>query len=183
MSTGVADKLLVQIASYNTDLQGNSGLPQDLVDWLAPTLTVSSFLSHHRQAPDIVAVGFQELLPLHLGRTYNFLFKLLNSDDVCRIVAGLSKQVIQSRDNLIRSQIEAHAPTKDNYTLVARVVNVGIALLVYARDEQVGQRVCNVQTQWTGCGPGWMGNKGAVGVRFRLAGPGVDDAGETFTYV
>ena len=61
------DSLLVQVASYNTNLQGNLGLPQDLVDWLSPTLTVSSFLSHDGKAPDIVAVGFQELLPLHFG--------------------------------------------------------------------------------------------------------------------
>ena len=66
------DKLLVQIASYNTNLQGNAGLPQDLVDWLAPTLTVSSFLSRGKQAPDIVAVGFQELLPLHLACKHPF---------------------------------------------------------------------------------------------------------------
>lgn len=64
-----ASGLLVQIASYNTNLQGVLGLPQDLVDWLAPTLQVSNFLSGGARAPDIVAVGFQELLPLHLGRT------------------------------------------------------------------------------------------------------------------
>ena len=61
------DRLLVQIASYNTNLQGLKGLPQDLVDWLAPTFHVSNFLSRASRAPDIVAVGFQELLPLHLG--------------------------------------------------------------------------------------------------------------------
>ena len=65
-------RLLVQIASYNTNLQGIHGLPQDLVDWLSPTFQVSSFLSHHRRAPDIVAVGFQELLPLHLACSYFF---------------------------------------------------------------------------------------------------------------
>ena len=59
--------LHVQIASYNTNLQAERGLPQDLVDWLAPTLQVSTFLARERKAPDIVAVGFQELLPLHLG--------------------------------------------------------------------------------------------------------------------
>ena len=99
-----------------------------------------------------------------------------------RAVAGLSKSVITNRDDFIRSQIEAHSPTKDNYTLVARVVNVGVALLVYVKDEQLGKRVRDVQTQWTGCGPGWMGNKGAVGVRFRLEGEG-SGVGETFTYV
>ena len=65
-----SERLLVQIASYNTALQGFRGVPQDLVDWLSPTLKVSSFLSRGRRAPDIVAVGFQELLPLHQGRMY-----------------------------------------------------------------------------------------------------------------
>jgi hypothetical protein len=61
------DRLLVQIASYNTNLQGDHGLPQDLVDWLSPTLQVSRFFTHGPRTPDVVAVGFQELLPLHLG--------------------------------------------------------------------------------------------------------------------
>jgi hypothetical protein len=65
-----SDRLLVQIASYNTALQGPRGVPQDLVDWLSPTLKVSKFLSRQARAPDIVAVGFQELLPLHQGRMY-----------------------------------------------------------------------------------------------------------------
>lgn len=59
-----SSSLLVQIASYNTNLQGSTGTPQDLVDWLSPTLSTS----HTQSPPDIVAVGFQELLPLHLGR-------------------------------------------------------------------------------------------------------------------
>lgn len=61
------ENLLIQIASYNTNLQNVEGLPQDLVDWLSPTLRVSGFLSNSKQSPDIIAVGFQELLPLHLG--------------------------------------------------------------------------------------------------------------------
>ena len=96
-------------------------------------------------------------------------------------MAGISKAVINSRDTLIRSELENFSPTKERYTLVAKVVNVGIALLVYARDEQVGTRVRDVQTAWTGCGPAWMGNKGAVGVRFRMAGQSEEDVGEVFT--
>ncbi|KAF8201796.1 inositol polyphosphate phosphatase [Pholiota molesta] len=159
-----SDRLLVQIASYNTNLQGILGLPQDLVDWLAPTLQVSRFLSTERRAPDIVAVGFQELLPLHLG------------------LSGLSGSVIDNRDALIRSQIEAHAPNKDSYSLIAKVVNVGVALLVYGRDEGVARRTCDVETAWTGCGPAYMGNKGAVGVRFRVSGL-EGTSGETYTFV
>jgi hypothetical protein len=68
--TALGSGLLVQIASYNTALQGLRGVPQDLVDWLSPTLKVSNFLSRQPRAPDIVAVGFQELLPLHQGRMY-----------------------------------------------------------------------------------------------------------------
>ena len=97
-------------------------------------------------------------------------------------MSGLSRSVIESRNALILSQIEAHAPNKERYTLIAKVVNVGVALLVYALDAGVARSVVDVETQWTGCGPAFMGNKGAVGVRFRV--PGADGGvGETFTYV
>ena len=97
-------------------------------------------------------------------------------------MSGLSKHVIESRNALILSQIEEHAPNKERYTLIAKVVNVGVALLVYGRDDGIGRKACDVQTQWTGCGPAFMGNKGAVGVRFRVPD---DDGGvgEVYTYV
>ncbi|KAI0281361.1 inositol polyphosphate phosphatase [Russula aff. rugulosa BPL654] len=132
----ISDRLLVQIASYNTALQGFRGVPQDLVDWLSPTLKVSKFLSRQPRAPDIVAVGFQELLPLHQG----------------------------------------------SVSLVAQVVNVGVALLVYALDDGVSRHVRDVQTQWTGCGPVYIGNKGAVGVRFRVQSKD-GGLGEVYTFV
>ena len=95
------------------------------------------------------------------------------------LVAGLSKSVIENRNSLLLSQIEAHAPNKERYSLVAKVVHVGVALLVYILDEHFS-RVADVQTSLTGCGPAYVGNKGAVGVRFRLAG--VDGGlGETLT--
>ena len=77
------------------------------------------------------------------------------------------------------SQIEARAPNKEKYSLVAKVVHVGVALLVYILDEHFA-RVTDVHTSWTGCGPAYVGNKGAVGVRFRLAGK-VGELGETIT--
>src|SRR5882762_606579 len=174
------DKLLVQIASYNTALQGLHGLPQDLVDWLSPTFTVSKFLAREHRAPDIVAVGFQELLPLHLGRKLRcILFACLNFTS-SPSVAGLSNSVIDNRNALILSQIEAHAPNKERYSLVSSVVNVGVALLVYAKDDGVARQVRDVQTQWTGCGPAYMGNKGAVAVRFRVEDQG-GSLGEVYT--
>ena len=65
-------------------------------------------------------------------------------------------------------EIDAHA-SGVSYVLLAKVINVGVAILVYARDETIARRVTDVKTTWTGCGiAGWMGNKGAVGVRFRV---------------
>ncbi|KAJ7097763.1 inositol polyphosphate phosphatase [Mycena belliarum] len=155
--------VLVQLCSYNTNLQGKEGLPQDLVDWLSPTLQVSAFLSHQRSA-DIVAVGFQELLPLHLG------------------LSGLSSSVIANRNAHVLAQIEENALNNEKYALIAKIVNGGVALLVYARDAGVARTACDVHTSWTGSGPGYMGNKGAVGVRFRV--PGADGGpGEIFTFV
>ncbi len=63
---------------------------------------------------------------------------------------------------------------------MAKVVNVGVALLVYALDDGVSRHVRHVETQWTGCGPAFMGNKGAVGVRFRVQ-PKEDSPGEMYT--
>lgn len=97
-------------------------------------------------------------------------------------MAGLSRPVIENRNSLILSQIEEHATNKERYTLVAKVVNVGVALLVYAKDTGVGRKVRDVQTKWTGCGPGWMGNKGGVGVRFTVEGE-QGGPGEIFTSV
>ncbi|KAK7020469.1 inositol polyphosphate phosphatase [Favolaschia claudopus] len=158
------DNKKVWVHGWVYDLaKGDNGVPQDLVDWLSPTLQVSTFLSHQRPA-DIVAVAFQELLPLHLG------------------LSGLSTKVINNRNAHILEQIEANSLNKERYALISKVVNGGVALLVYARDAGVARTACDVHTSWTGSGPGYMANKGAVGVRFRV--PGEDGSvGEVFTFV
>jgi hypothetical protein len=80
---------------------------------------------------------------------------------------------MQTRISLILSEIEKHNGGA-RYTLVANVVNVGVALLVYAKHEDedgrtsIADRISDVQTQWTGCGPCYLGNKGAVGVRINV---------------
>lgn len=71
-------RLVIQIGTYNTNLQAGSGLPQDLIDWIAPTFQVAQFLTKHHQrdepaAPDICVIAFQELLPLHKGREWTIL--------------------------------------------------------------------------------------------------------------
>jgi len=76
LATMLNGRMLVQIGTYNANLQGNKGLPQNLVDWLVPSLDVSNFLANNRTAPDIVAIGFQELLPLPLGSEYESCFQV-----------------------------------------------------------------------------------------------------------
>lgn len=67
---------------------------------------------------------------------------------------------------------------------MAKIANVGIALLVYARDDGVARRVTGVETAWTGSGFGYMGNKGAVGIRFHVTDDTTPTSGgEIFTYV
>lgn len=154
----------LELLNDTLTIVGTLGLPQDLVDWLKPTLSTSSNFTPTDSPPDFVAVGFQELLPLHLGFT------------------GQSQTLLASRSALILKEIEKYSHGNVRYSLVASIVNVGVALLVYAKDEGVGRRVCDVQTSWTGCGPLSMGNKGAVAVRFRVR-PTDAGEGETFTYV
>lgn len=85
-----------------------------------------------------------------------------------RIVSGMSGALLRSRDTLIRETIEKYA--KAPYVLVGKTVNVGVAMLIYAKDEEdsIASRVRDVETTFTSCGPMFMGNKGAVGLRFRL---------------
>jgi len=160
----------VLIASYNTALQGNKGLPQDLVEWLTPALSPTHDLPpEDQEPPDFVAVGFQELLPLQLG------------------LAGFSGTVLSTRDALIRETLEKNlslgSSEPQKYSLVAKYARVGIALLVYAREETVAGRVQDVQIRGVGCGQLGMGNKGAVGVRFKLSSEDGRGEGEIFTFV
>lgn len=95
-------------------------------------------------------------------------------------VAGLSNGVINERAAHVLSQIEANAPNKERYSLLAKTVNGGVALLVYGLDDGIARNVFDVQTAWTSCGPFHMSNKGAVSVRFRVS-HSENDAGEIYT--
>jgi len=102
---------------------------------------------------------------------------------------------MQTRIDLILSEIEKHNGGA-RYTLVASIVNVGVALLVFARkdgplsgngedDGGIADRITEVQTQWTGCGPCFLGNKGAVGVRLAVKPRSSSSSSEeeVFTFV
>ncbi|EJU05331.1 inositol polyphosphate phosphatase [Dacryopinax primogenitus] len=165
-------RLRVLIASYNTALQGNKGLPQDLVEWVTPALSPTHDLPAEDQVPpDFVAVGFQELLPLQLGCEFS----------------NMTCSVLSTRDALIRQQLEKNlsidSTEPQKYSLIAQHARVGIALLIYAREETVAGRVRDVQIRGVGCGQLGMGNKGAIGVRFRLSAEDGIGEGEIFTFL
>ncbi|GAA5900550.1 phosphoinositide 5-phosphatase INP54 [Sporobolomyces salmoneus] len=167
----------VQCATYNGHLgQGHSvlsyeGEGEDLASWLNPTLLPDG--SERGEAPDIVAVGFQEMIPLHLA------------------LAGFTSTALDLHEDKIKLAIErTHTKTEaggggTTYSLISRKSLGGIALLVYSSDQTLTSRLQEVRVATAGCGVfGFMGNKGAVGIRFSLKGEeGEGDSLSSWTFV
>ncbi|GAA6058303.1 hypothetical protein JCM3770_003728 [Rhodotorula araucariae] len=147
---------------------------EDLTGWLA--LDDNGVPLGRDGAPEFVAVGFQEMIPLHLA------------------LAGFTKTALDLHNDELLSAIDARfgrggggaSPSSEkggstcasSYRLVAREVLGGITLLVYARAD-VAQRVQRVSRATAACGVfGLMGNKGAVGVRVTLREDGVGGSGK-----
>lgn len=92
---------------------------------------------------------------------------------------GLTKTALDLHDHKIKEAIERHtstdssSATDETYTLMAKKVLGGIALLVYTRDKTVTSKVVDVRVATAACGiANLMGNKGGVGVRIAMAGEG-----------
>ncbi|GAA5954018.1 hypothetical protein JCM3765_000725 [Sporobolomyces pararoseus] len=148
----------IQCATYNGHLgQGQSVLPHEgegteLSSWLNPTLLDGVSKG---AAPDLVAVGFQEMIPLHLA------------------LAGFTSTALDLHQDKIRKAIErTHSAVEKEgvtYSLVSRKSLGGIALLVYSNDKTLTEKLQSVQVATAGCGIfNLMGNKGAVGIRLKL---------------
>ncbi|PWO00198.1 DNase I-like protein [Tilletiopsis washingtonensis] len=186
--------LRVQVATYNYNLRGLSSAP-DFTPWLVPTLSAKSaaYVSgsnplEGRPAPDIYAVGFQELLPLDVAFSSG---------------AAAGQDAIASTDTAIRRAIRPQSAVTrsdgkyppgggpEDYALVARIQLVSIVLFVYARErsdspgaKSIAQRVKEVRSATVGTGLlGLMGNKGAVGVRVVLEGAKRETDDEVLTFV
>ena len=179
--------LRVQIGTFNYNLRGSSDYETpDLQPWLVPTVEEDEDSGYataysqaasggHREAPDIYAVGFQEILPLNVGFS--------GSGEGTLITTGAA-EVLNDTDREIRKAIRPHQAivNKDGlyppnggpegYTLIGRSHLVGLALFVYARERNdVVARVKEVRTNHVGTGFfNMLGNKGAVGVRVVLEG-------------
>lgn len=156
-------RYLVQCASYNGNLGKGSPTNPDISSWLAPTLSgnsSSSTIGNHTKniIPDVIAIGFQEMIPLHLS------------------LVGLTTTAVDMHDGELKRSIESHANSlkggagmAESYTLLAKKGLGGIVLLVYTRDSTLTRLVADVRVATVGTGLlRLMGNKGAVGVRITL---------------
>ncbi|KAK4053691.1 hypothetical protein OIV83_001347 [Microbotryomycetes sp. JL201] len=96
-------------------------------------------------APDVVAIGFQEMIPLHLA------------------LLGLSKATLDAHDFQLTAALSQHYSTP--YVVLAKKCLGAIALLVYVRQDKLAN-VRDVRVASAAFGiANLMGNKGAVGVR------------------
>ncbi|CAD6952634.1 unnamed protein product [Tilletia controversa] len=179
----------VQVATFNCNLQGAAAVSPDLSPWLVPTLAEKSTVynpnepTQGRDAPDIYAVGFQELLPIPTGFASN--------ED--------ATEAIDATDREIRRAVRYHAAMTrpdglyppghtggpEMYDLVAAVHMVGIVLFVYTRVKtDISARLREIRTAKVGTGLlGIMGNKGAVGVRLVIAGEKPNTPDEVYTFL
>ncbi|PWN50486.1 DNase I-like protein, partial [Violaceomyces palustris] len=195
--------LRVQIASFNANLQGipihhrQDHQHPSLTTWLVPTVdqqpsssyastnpnTPSSHPGLPREAPDIYAVGFQELVPLSVG------LSATSSSTLDRVDVEIRRS-IRHHQAIVRPDATyppiSQAGGPESYALLAKVDLVSIALFVYARESQgfpphpdntsVASRVKEIRTAKVGTGlAGLMGNKGAVGVRLVIADRALGD--------
>lgn len=194
------DPLRVQIGTFNCNLQGSSSASPDLTHWLVPTLSEKNSAyntnpnSDGRQAPDLYAVGFQELLPLSDGFADN-----VSAREAINKTDQSIRRAIRPQSALTRS--DGRYPPgggPEDYSLIAVAKMVGIVLYVYARerspDRQIGggistlpstvERIKEIRTGTVGTGLlGLMGNKGAAGVRVVVGGAVDGQADETITFV
>jgi hypothetical protein len=190
----------VQVGTFNCNLQGASSAAPDLTHWLVPTIGekseeyVQDANADGRSAPDLYAVGFQELLPLHDGFANNSNAQSAISRTDMAIRRAIRPQTAVTRRD---GKYPAGGGPED-YALLATVQVVGIVLYVYARERapqsgvgsgvsalpSMSERVKEVRTGSVSTGFfNLLGNKGAVGVRVVVAGAVPGTADETFTFV
>jgi Endonuclease/Exonuclease/phosphatase family len=124
------------------------GIEQDLSSWLCPDLDPS------QQNPEIVAVGFQEIVELSPQQ-------IMNSDPTRK----------QAWERAVRKTLNRHARASgsDHYVLLRSGQLVGAALCIFVKSS-VLKNIKNVEGSVKKTGmSGMAGNKGAVAIRMDYA--------------
>ena len=125
-----------------------SGIDEDLSAWLCPEVSKSLKL------PEIVAVGFQEIVELSPQQ-------IMNSDPTRK----------QAWEKVVRKTLNRHsrAAGSDHYVLLRSGQLVGAALCIFVKSS-VLRHIKNVEGSVKKTGmSGMAGNKGAVAIRMEYA--------------
>lgn len=173
--TSASAALRIQLATYNFNLQGTANPFPNFQSWLVPTLSETrneyslSSLTQGRDAPDIYAVGFQELLPLRLA--------FADSNSAKEVRTHTAREIRRSvRHHAAITRADGMYPPgagPEDYTLIGEAHLVGISLFVFGRDRSgVPARVKEVRVTTASTGFfNLLGNKGAVAIRIVLESP------------
>ncbi|TVY50870.1 Inositol-1,4,5-trisphosphate 5-phosphatase 1 [Lachnellula cervina] len=140
---------VINIWAGTFNLNGRtSGIDEDLSSWLCPELQSS------KQQPEIVTVGFQEIVELSPQQ-------IMNSDPTRK----------QEWERAVRKTLNHHARAvgSENYVLLRSGQLVGAALCIFVK-ASVLRKIKNVEGSVKKTGmSGMAGNKGAVAIRMDYA--------------
>ncbi|ESZ99269.1 phosphoinositide phosphatase [Sclerotinia borealis F-4128] len=142
-----SEMINIWAGSFNLNGRTN-GIEEDLSGWLCPELEKS------QQQPEIVVVGFQEIVELSPQQ-------IMNSDPTRK----------QAWEKAVRKTLNRHARAagSDHYVLLRSGQLVGAALCVFVR-ASVLPNIKNVEGSVKKTGmSGMAGNKGAVSIRMDYA--------------
>ncbi|CAG8535547.1 9175_t:CDS:1 [Acaulospora colombiana] len=149
--------LKVLVGTYNVNTQE---IDQDLSSWLFPLNGFSDSSANTSTTtlvnkPDIIALGFQEFIPL----PHSLLATDTERLDHCA--------------NLIERTIFLN--TKESYTQLVKASYVGLVLFIYTRDRSITGLIQSYEISTAGVGLFWIGNKGGLGARIVLNQESVTD--------
>ncbi|KAL9103011.1 MAG: hypothetical protein Q9163_001901 [Psora crenata] len=142
-----SDKIAMWVGTFNVNGKGD-GVQHDLRPWLCPEMNQA------RPLPDIVAVGFQEIVELSPQQ-------IMSTDPVRR---GAWEQAVMKTLNE-----NARRASSEEYVLLRSGQLVGTALMVIVKQGAL-KRLKNVEGSVKKTGmSGMAGNKGAVAIRMDYA--------------
>ncbi|KAI9598137.1 Endonuclease/exonuclease/phosphatase [Syncephalis fuscata] len=163
--------LHILTATYNLHQQP---IPSDITQWLGQQLKENSSTTTDSSivVPDLVAVAFQEFAPYPEAFLSTPHETLIECDEAIRcalnhwtnVEHGSGKETVDTCDN--NSKV-METSKQGVYEQIAVHTLVGMALFVYIR-RAAPFAATSIITTDVGCGVGWAGNKGAVGIYCRL---------------
>ncbi|KAL8829894.1 MAG: hypothetical protein Q9170_005979 [Blastenia crenularia] len=141
------ETITIWAGTFNLNGKGN-GVKEDLSSWLHPPV------SSHRRDPEVIAVGFQEMVELSPQQ--------IMSTDPGR------RQIWEEAVRLtINKRAKSHS--QEEYVLLQSGQLVGAALMVFVKSASL-QKIKNVEGSVKKTGmSGMAGNKGAVAIRMDYA--------------